>query len=599
MQKESAKIDFSWWDTIKALYYLLDTKRVAFSFYAITLSLVLLYDLVPSWVIAQVVDFLSQYEKGQSLSTFYWFVLFLSVTWSSISLIRLIVKKRLATIGIESGYFARVKGFERLLDFSIKWHDSENTGNKVQKIQAGSDALKQLQQLLTQQVFGIIVSILGVLGAFLFIAPVFFIISLIYISIFLTIQMSFYRKLERVTYENNILLEKASGSYVEGLNNILTIKTLGVKDDFKKSITNRESIATDNSKQRLTLMNNKWRWFQVINGLTLGIVLWVTGLNFLSGAITLGSIFIVYNYFQKLNKAVMDTTDIIDRAVNIKTSLSRMMPIFWEETATSSGKEKFPASWNSIELVDATFYYPKKETALADVRTLDTGLEKISLSIKKNEKIGIVGRSGSGKSTLAKILLGLYNLESGEYMIGGREFTSIKHEEVTRYMALVLQDSEMFNLSLKENVTLMREWNKHLFDKAVSIAQLEELIAKLPEGTETLIGEKGYRLSGGERQRLGIARAIYRDPQILVLDEATSSLDNKTETAIQHAIDTQLSNKTIITIAHRISTLKNVDRIFVFENGKISEEGTFSGLMADQSSKFYNIYQNTPVEHNK
>ena len=132
----------------------------------------------------------------------------------------------------------------------------------------------------------------------------------------------------------------------------------------------------------------------------------------------------------------------------------------------------------------------------------------------------------------------------------------------------------------------MRPFDTDLFEKAISIAQLKPVIEKLPDGIETLIGEKGYRLSGGERQRIGIARAIYKDPQILILDEATSSLDSNTEALIQKAFEEILKKKTVISIAHRVSTLKNVDRIFVFDNGQIVETGLFQELSQDKGSKF-------------
>ncbi len=241
----SEELKFSWWDTVKALYYLLDDRRNMFFLYTTILVLVLFYDLVPIFVVAKIVDFFTSYTPSQPLELFYGYVLFLTITYGIISLIRLTVKKKLANIRVDSAYFTRVKGFERLLDFSIKWHDNENTGNKVQKIQAGSDAVKQIQNILAQEVFMHLTGIIGVFGAFLLLEPTFFVISALYVIIFLSIQMSFYKRIEKMNYENNILLEKAGGTYFEGLNNILTIKTLGVKNDFKKNINNREESGAD------------------------------------------------------------------------------------------------------------------------------------------------------------------------------------------------------------------------------------------------------------------------------------------------------------------------------------------------------------------
>jgi len=316
----------------------------------------------------------------------------------------------------------------------------------------------------------------------------------------------------------------------------------------------------------------------------------------LAGIISIGSIFVVYGYFQRIRDAVSQLSDVTDDLVQSKVSISRMMPIFWDVSTTKQGHLDFPREWNSIELDDAVFKYPHKNIENGQEVIREAGIKDLTVTIKKNQKVGIVGRSGSGKSTFAKILLGLYELNGGKLKIGNTDFYNIKHSEVTDNIALVLQDSEMFNLSLKENITLMRKFDEVLFEKAISISQLQDVIQKLPSGIDTLIGEKGYRLSGGERQRIGIARAIYKDPQVLVFDEATSSLDSKTESLIQKALEENLTKKTVISIAHRISTLKNADKIMVFENGTVIEEGSFRGLSENPGSKFREIYEHQSKE---
>jgi len=581
---------FSWWDLVKAVYLLLEDKRKSYLVYTVVLLLVLFYDLVPTLVIARIIDFFTAYSPGVNLTPFYGYVVFLTITWGLVALIRLTVKRKLANIQSEVTYSTRVKGFEKLMDFSIKWHDSENTGNKVQRIQNGTDSLKQLQTSLSNDVFVHSTAIIGTLAVLLFMKPMFFIFCIVYIIIFAAVQMSFYNRMVELNYAYNISTEKAGGSYYEGLGNILTIKTLGVKDDFKMNIMSREAQARDYSLKKVALMNNKWKSFQVVNALALGGVVLLAGQNFVAGAISIGSIFIIYNYFQKLNGAVSKSTDVIDKLISTKVSIARMMPIFWEKPDVRQGTNEFPRNWDSIRLEYATFSYPKKTINDDNGKSVDVGINDVNLEIKRNEKVGIVGKSGSGKSTLVKILLGLHELTAGKYTIGNADFYSIRHDQMTANMALVLQDSEMFNLSLKENITLMREFNDDLFTRAVGIAQLTEVIEKLPDGVNTLIGEKGYRLSGGERQRIGIARAIYRDPNILILDEATSSLDTRTESQIQRAIEEKLQDKTVISIAHRISTLKNADRIVVFDKGTIVETGAFKELSSNPNSMFSNIH---------
>ncbi len=214
----------------------------------------------------------------------------------------------------------------------------------------------------------------------------------------------------------------------------------------------------------------------------------------------------------------------------------------------------------------------------------------MTFSIPRYAKIGVVGKTGSGKSTLAKLLAGLYPLTSGKYMIDETSFYDLSHEEQTRHITLVLQETEIFNMSIRDNITLLREMDPKLLEKALTIAQLDDVIAKLPEGLDTLVGEKGYHLSGGECQRVGIARAICKDAPIMIFDEATSSLDSKTESLIQEALETQLTEKTLVIIAHRVSTLQKTERIYVFDAGEIVEQGTFVELSENRTSKFFELY---------
>jgi ABC-type multidrug transport system fused ATPase/permease subunit len=580
---------FSFKDMFKAVLFLLDTKKKQYLLYTTILISVSFYTLVPTFIVGKIVDFFTQYKSGDSLALFFSYVGFLVVTNFLVAFVRLDTKKRLTNIKSETVYLTKVRGFERLLDFSVKWHDSENTGNKVQRIQNGIDSLGTLQEVLSNGIFPTGASMIGATIAFLFIKPLFFFYCLAYLAIFISVQMSFYSRMVRMNYEYNSLLESASGSYYEGLSNILTIKTLGAKGDFKKNIMSKEELSRDYQFRMTDLGNSKWKSFQFINALAIGGMLILSGKGFLAGTVSLGSIFIIFNYFKKLTDSAGESTNLLEKLISVKAGFSRMMPIFYDNSERKQGALAFPKKWDTCSIQHATFRYPKRSGAEEGMH--NSGLEDISITISKYEKIGVVGKSGSGKSTFAKLFLGLYDYDKGEFKIGDTPFQKIKHSEITQEVALVLQDSEMFNLSLKENITLMREFDEVLFNTALQISQLSELVQQLPDGIQTLIGEKGYRLSGGERQRIGIARAIYKDPQILVLDEATSSLDSKTESLIQEGFETHLKKKTIISIAHRISTLKNVDKIVVFDKGTIVEEGGFNELSKKKDSKFYEIYQ--------
>ncbi|MCL4143759.1 UNVERIFIED_CONTAM: hypothetical protein GTU68_030943 [Idotea baltica] len=208
-------------------------------------------------------------------------------------------------------------------------------------------------------------------------------------------------------------------------------------------------------------------------------------------------------------------------------------------------------------------------------------LSGINLTIQRGEKIGLVGASGEGKSTLIRILQKMYNNYEGEITFDNIPLHEIKRSTYAPHLGVVLQESELFNFSLKDNITL----GKDLTDKeeswlkmAIDGANLTTVMEEQEEGWEAKIGEKGVRLSGGERQRLGIARALFRRPQLLFLDEATAHLDGTAERKIQEALEKTWEGITVIVIAHRLSTLMNMDRIVVLEKGKVAEVGSFEEL---------------------
>ena len=241
------------------------------------------------------------------------------------------------------------------------------------------------------------------------------------------------------------------------------------------------------------------------------------------------------------------------------------------------GHGKFPDVWQAIEINDAYMDYGSGQE----------GLSGLSLSLKKNTKTGIAGLSGSGKSTLAKIILGLYGLRSGSFKIGDKDYYSISHNETLSNITVVLQETELFNLSLRDNITMMRPEDENLLELAIDISELRGVIEKLPQGLDSMIGEKGYMLSGGERQRLGIARAIYKNAPIVILDEATSSLDSETEAKIMAKLLGEYGrDKTFLIIAHRLGTLRYTDNIAVMDKGRVVEEGSYDNLMKNPESVF-------------
>jgi ATP-binding cassette subfamily B protein len=208
-------------------------------------------------------------------------------------------------------------------------------------------------------------------------------------------------------------------------------------------------------------------------------------------------------------------------------------------------------------------------------------LKKISFDLMPRKKTAIVGLSGAGKSTIGNLLFRLYDPQDGQILIDGQDVSTLKRSEVQKKIGVIPQDIVLFNLSLYENIHYGNpEASYKEVEKVCEICHLNPLIKKLPDGLQTIVGERGLKISGGEKQRVGIARALLKKPEIFILDEATSSLDNKTEKQIQRDIDAATKGVTTLIIAHRLQTITNCDKIIVLENGKVAEEGTHQELLS-------------------
>ncbi len=232
-----------------------------------------------------------------------------------------------------------------------------------------------------------------------------------------------------------------------------------------------------------------------------------------------------------------------------------------------------------IALDHVSFAYADGETVLDDV----------SLTVTAGEKVALVGASGGGKSTLVQALLGLYPVSSGEISYGGVAVSEIGWETVREHVGVVLQHPVLFNDSVRANLTLGRAVDDAMLWQALEIAQLKDTIVALPHGLDTVVGRQGVRLSGGQRQRLAIARMIVAQPRIVILDEATSALDTDTERHLHQALGTFLAGRTTLIIAHRLSAVKQADRILVFENGRVVETGGHDELI-DRGGLYHKLY---------
>jgi ATP-binding cassette, subfamily B, bacterial len=281
-------------------------------------------------------------------------------------------------------------------------------------------------------------------------------------------------------------------------------------------------------------------------------------------------------------------------------ALVLIVVVYVEDRLTFIGQNlnDFAESWGQISESLDDILVPHDVADVANPKRIDLGVDAIvfndvsfnydnvtvfdhfSLAIPKGQKVGLVGRSGSGKSTLVKLLLRHYDLGGGELLVGGAEVSQIAKESLRAHIAVVPQEPMLFHRSIRDNIAYgNHQASEEEVVKAATLAEAHEFITRLSEGYDSLVGERGIKLSGGQRQRVAIARAILKDAPILLLDEATSALDSESEVAVQKALFNLMQGRTVIAIAHRLSTLRAMDRIIVMDQGKITEDGTHEELL--------------------
>ncbi len=264
-----------------------------------------------------------------------------------------------------------------------------------------------------------------------------------------------------------------------------------------------------------------------------------------------------------------DMNDFAENYGEIKEGLEDLLTPY--DIKDLTGAKPLQVKTGSVEFKDVSFVYEGGGRAV---------LKNFSLLVPAGQKVGLVGRSGAGKSTLVKLILRHYEVTSGSILIDGQDISHITQESVRDAIATVPQEPHLFHRTIKENIAYgkMGATDEEVHE-AARLAQAHEFIKALPEGYNVLVGERGVKLSGGERQRVVLARAILKPAKILVLDEATSALDSESENAIQTALHTLMEGKTVLAIAHRLSTLREMDRIIVLEEGSIVEDGTHEELI--------------------
>ncbi len=404
---------------------------------------------------------------------------------------------------------------------------------------------------------------------------------LLLVPLNVAVGMSFRKRIRKSNHDYRVNAEVMSAKLNTMLEMIPVTKSHGLEQTEIYSVENsiKEVAGAGIKVDKNTANFGAWMYV-VPHGLSAVCLIFCSVLA-LYRYISVGEIVLFQTIFTSLSGYVTSLVNAIPtmaKGAEAVNSISEIMHA--DDVEINIGKIVVPSIEGRVDFEKVNYRYPDNE--------VDT-IKEFSLSAKKGECIAVVGGSGSGKTTLMNLIIGFMMPRTGDIRIDGKSIKDLNLSEYRHHISVVPQNSILFNGTIKDNITygLSKYTEKELND-VVEMANLKEFIEELPDGLNTVIGEHGSKLSGGQKQRITIARALIRNPKILILDEATSALDNISEYHVQKAIASSIKGRTTFIVAHRLSTIRNADRIVVMDDGRIAEIGTFDELM-ERKGKFYEL----------
>lgn len=472
---------------------------------------------------------------------------------------------------------------EKAVKLKMKEIENKSTGLFIDRI--SNDSNNMVNTLLNLNVYITeIIANIGVLFAIFIISKIMFLyvlLSLILLYLIEKVRMNLYYKQDKKYRE---LRENNVGIISELIRGIRDIKVLNIERNFIRKTKEKIEYAND---ERFKMANNSNK-FRLLSDTIQEIILFIfiiLGILLVTkDLLTASNLVVLYMYQDRIYyNLLFYITNLIDQIKNFNLSSNRVYDVIDDNTMEKEkfGNKKKEKLKGNIEFKNVSFSYNNN----------DMILENLSFKINENETVAIVGKTGSGKSTILSLIDKLYEINSGKITIDNIDINDFDKDSLRNNISIITQSPYIFNFTIKENLSLVKpDMTKTEMINACSLASLHEFIVSLPNGYDTILGEDGINLSGGQRQRLAIARALLKDTEIILFDEATSALDNTTQKEIMEAINNMKGKYTIIIVAHRLSTIKNSDRIIFIENGKVKSEGTHEQLIK-KCKEYKNLYE--------
>ena len=467
----------------------------------------------------------------------------------------------------------RMRTYHHLERLSLSYFDSHQTGALLSTITTDIQTIQGFASSSTLSIIVDLFTILGMLGIMFWLNWDFTLIVVAVTPFMLIMASRFKNVVKKATHEVRKQQSNMVAVVQQGLESMRVVKAFGRQDLEQQELGKVSRATLDAALKARRVKALLSPMIAIIVSICTAAVLWRGSSLILAGTMTAGSLIVFLSYLTQFFKPVKDLATITNQIAQTAVGVERVRGILDADIIIPEIDDAVDpqALRGEIEFEDVAFAYASDAPVL----------QRVSFTIKPGEMVGIVGATGGGKSTIVSLIPRFYDPTAGKVKIDGVDIRQYKLQPLRDQIGYVLQETVLFRGTIRDNIAYGRAGatNDDIVE-AAKLANADEFIARMPNGYDTLVGDRGETLSGGQRQRIGIARAIIRNNPILILDEPTAALDTESERAVIEALDRLMRGRTVITIAHRLSTIRNCDKILVLKNGVVAEEGTHDELLA-------------------